>query len=105
MTLHDSHKIPKIVTQLLMACLTVLSFVQGNIVYHGPNEDTLRYFSGIGYECEAHNNPPDFFLDVINGDSTAVRVTQSGKSNGIMLSGNRCFLICGIISSSVLSMT
>jgi hypothetical protein len=27
----------------------------------------------IGYECEAHNNPPDFFLDVINGDSTAVK--------------------------------
>ena len=27
----------------------------------------------IGYTCEAHNNPPDFFLDVINGDSTAVK--------------------------------
>ena len=21
-----------------------------------------------GYDCERHNNPPDFFLDVINGD-------------------------------------
>ena len=29
-------------------------------------------FLFIGYVCEAHNNPADFFLDVINGDSTAV---------------------------------
>jgi len=32
-----------------------------------------------GYECEEHNNPPDFFLDVINGDSTAVQAIQSGN--------------------------
>ena len=25
-----------------------------------------------GYQCEEHNNPPDFFLDVINGDSSAL---------------------------------
>ena len=25
-----------------------------------------------GYPCQEHNNPPDFFLDVINGDPTAV---------------------------------
>jgi len=25
-----------------------------------------------GYVCEQYNNPPDFFLDVINGDCTAV---------------------------------
>ena len=29
--------------------------------------------NSLGYECEAHNNPPDFFLDVINGDSSAVQ--------------------------------
>jgi ATP-binding cassette subfamily G (WHITE) protein 2 len=33
----------------------------------------------IGYECEEHNNPPDFFLDVINGDSTAVQQMQINK--------------------------
>lgn len=25
-----------------------------------------------GFTCEPHNNPADFFLDVINGDSSAV---------------------------------
>ena len=29
-----------------------------------------------GYKCQEHNNPADFFLDVINGDSTAL---QSNK--------------------------
>ncbi|MEQ2186659.1 hypothetical protein GOODEAATRI_030822, partial [Goodea atripinnis] len=28
------------------------------------------------YTCEAHNNPADFFLDVINGDSTAVTLNS-----------------------------
>ena len=34
-----------------------------------------------GYECEAHNNPPDFFLDVINGESSAVRPTDGESSH------------------------
>uniref|UniRef100_A0A8C7KJP7 Broad substrate specificity ATP-binding cassette transporter ABCG2 n=1 Tax=Oncorhynchus kisutch TaxID=8019 RepID=A0A8C7KJP7_ONCKI len=28
------------------------------------------------YACEAHNNPADFFLDVINGDSTATAMNK-----------------------------
>ena len=26
----------------------------------------------VGYRCDPHNNPPDFFLDVINGDTAAL---------------------------------
>ncbi|KFP24592.1 ATP-binding cassette sub-family G member 2, partial [Colius striatus] len=29
-----------------------------------------------GYECEPFNNPADFFLDIINGDSTAVSASK-----------------------------
>ncbi|MBN3295815.1 ABCG2 protein, partial [Amia calva] len=32
------------------------------------------------YVCESYNNPPDFFLDVINGDSTAVTTSRAGPS-------------------------
>uniref|UniRef100_A0A8C7N6R2 Broad substrate specificity ATP-binding cassette transporter ABCG2 n=1 Tax=Oncorhynchus kisutch TaxID=8019 RepID=A0A8C7N6R2_ONCKI len=53
----------------LFDSLTLL--VSGKQVYHGPAQNALDYFSDIGYACEAHNNPADFFLDVINGDSTA----------------------------------
>uniref|UniRef100_A0A4W5RAJ1 ATP binding cassette subfamily G member 2 (JR blood group) n=1 Tax=Hucho hucho TaxID=62062 RepID=A0A4W5RAJ1_9TELE len=52
----------------LFNSLTLL--VSGKQVYHGPAQNALDYFADIGYACEAHNNPADFFLDVINGDST-----------------------------------
>uniref|UniRef100_H2YBJ5 ABC transporter domain-containing protein n=1 Tax=Ciona savignyi TaxID=51511 RepID=H2YBJ5_CIOSA len=50
--------------------LTLLSL--GRLIYHGPNEKVLPHFDALGYHCEEHNNPADFFLDVINGDSTAL---------------------------------
>ncbi|KAJ8269609.1 hypothetical protein COCON_G00122160 [Conger conger] len=51
----------------LFDSLTLL--VSGKQVFHGPAQDALDYFANIGYTCEPHNNPADFFLDVINGDS------------------------------------
>ncbi|XP_062311062.1 broad substrate specificity ATP-binding cassette transporter ABCG2 [Osmerus eperlanus] len=60
----------------LFDSLTLL--VSGKQVYHGPAQSALPYFSDIGYICEPHNNPADFFLDVINGDSTSLAL-NSGK--------------------------
>ncbi|XP_071829124.1 broad substrate specificity ATP-binding cassette transporter ABCG2-like isoform X2 [Apostichopus japonicus] len=67
----------------------------GNTVFHGPADKALDHFTSIGYICEPHNNPPDFFLDVINGDSTAVSAMNpdlemgkpSGKGDSIDLEG------------------
>ncbi|XP_075278862.1 broad substrate specificity ATP-binding cassette transporter ABCG2-like isoform X2 [Opisthocomus hoazin] len=64
----------------LFDSLTLLAL--GKVLYHGPAKQALEYFSSIGYECEPFNNPADFFLDVINGDSTAVadhRPVDAGK--------------------------
>ncbi|KAF4096253.1 broad substrate specificity ATP-binding cassette transporter ABCG2-like [Onychostoma macrolepis] len=58
----------------LFDSLTLL--VGGRMVYHGPAQDSLDYFRQIGYTCEPHNNPADFFLDVINGESTAVALNK-----------------------------
>ncbi|XP_073679175.1 broad substrate specificity ATP-binding cassette transporter ABCG2-like [Garra rufa] len=58
----------------LFDSLTLL--IGGRMVYHGPAQDTFDYFSQIGYTCEPHNNPADFFLDVINGDSTVVTLNK-----------------------------
>ncbi|XP_029985835.1 ATP-binding cassette sub-family G member 2-like [Sphaeramia orbicularis] len=63
----------------LFDSLTLL--VSGKQVYHGPAERALEYFSDIGYTCEPHNNPADFFLDVINGDSTAVVLSNMDKED------------------------
>ena len=46
------------------------------------NHPFIFLFLLPGYECEAHNNPPDFFLDVINGDTIvgrAIRDPDDGK--------------------------
>ncbi|NXV81779.1 ABCG2 protein, partial [Atlantisia rogersi] len=58
----------------LFDSLTLLAL--GKVLYHGPAKQALEYFSSIGYECEPFNNPADFFLDIINGDSTAVAANK-----------------------------
>ncbi|XP_034713209.1 broad substrate specificity ATP-binding cassette transporter ABCG2-like [Etheostoma cragini] len=63
----------------LFDSLTLL--VTGKMVYHGPAQTALDYFSDIGYTCEPHNNPADFFLDIINGDSTAVALNSTDKED------------------------
>ncbi|NXG40106.1 ABCG2 protein, partial [Dromaius novaehollandiae] len=60
----------------LFDSLTLLAL--GKVLYHGPAMQALEYFRSIGYECEPFNNPADFFLDVINGDSTAVAASKEG---------------------------
>uniref|UniRef100_A0AAX7UF96 ABC transporter domain-containing protein n=1 Tax=Astatotilapia calliptera TaxID=8154 RepID=A0AAX7UF96_ASTCA len=79
---------PRYTIYRLFDSLTLL--VNGHQVYHGPARSALEYFSG--YTCEPHNNPADFFLDVINGDSTAV-VLNSGKTEGVCHRGYNLTLI------------
>ncbi|XP_061889176.1 broad substrate specificity ATP-binding cassette transporter ABCG2d isoform X2 [Entelurus aequoreus] len=64
----------------LFDSLTLL--VAGKMVYHGPAQSALDYFANIGYSCEAHNNPADFFLDVINGDFTVTSMSKVDISEG-----------------------
>ncbi|XP_058496476.1 broad substrate specificity ATP-binding cassette transporter ABCG2d [Solea solea] len=54
---------------------TLTLLVSGRMVYHGPALNALDYFANIGYPCEPHNNPADFFLDVINGHFTGTAMT------------------------------
>lgn len=54
----------------LFDSLTLLA--SGRLMFHGPAQEALGYFESAGYHCESYNNPADFFLDVINGDSSAV---------------------------------
>ncbi|KAK7930538.1 hypothetical protein WMY93_006933 [Mugilogobius chulae] len=74
----------------LFDSLTLL--VSGKMAYHGPAPNALDYFASIGYSCEPHNNPADFFLDVINGNSTAramIKLQGSGDVDFEELSGSR----------------
>ncbi len=61
-------------------CLCCPDCVQGVIQrrsVHFPRCFSFKLrLSCSGYECEPHNNPPDFFLDVLNGESSAVKATR-----------------------------
>nr|XP_021590385.1 broad substrate specificity ATP-binding cassette transporter ABCG2-like [Ictidomys tridecemlineatus] len=63
----------------LFDSLTILA--SGKLMYHGPAQKALEYFKSAGYHCEHLNNPSDFFLDVINGDSPA-EVTAMQEEGG-----------------------
>ena len=45
--------------------------------------DKLNFFSG--YQCESFNNPPDFFLDLINGDLESTRSMSIGECGSLIL--------------------
>ncbi|NWW32649.1 ABCG2 protein, partial [Panurus biarmicus] len=63
----------------LFDSLTLLA--AGRVLYHGPAQQAIEHFQSIGYQCEPYNNPADFFLDVINGDSTAVAMNKADECN------------------------
>ncbi|XP_004848110.1 ATP-binding cassette sub-family G member 2 [Heterocephalus glaber] len=54
----------------LFDSLTLLA--SGKLVFHGPAQEAVQYFTSADYHCEPYNNPADFFLDVICGGSSVV---------------------------------
>ncbi|RMC13650.1 hypothetical protein DUI87_08727 [Hirundo rustica rustica] len=65
----------------LFDTLTLLA--AGRVLYHGPAQQAIEHFQSLGYQCEPYNNPADFFLDVINGDSTAVAMNKADESKTV----------------------
>ncbi|OBS57053.1 hypothetical protein A6R68_11822, partial [Neotoma lepida] len=48
----------------------------GKVMYHGPAREALEYFKSTGYKYDSHNNPADFFLDIITGSFSAILDTE-----------------------------
>nr|KAF6498719.1 hypothetical protein HJG59_000069 [Molossus molossus] len=61
----------------LFDSLTLLA--SGRLMFHGPAQEALKYFASAGHHCEPYNNPADFFLDVINGDSSAMILNRENR--------------------------
>ncbi|XP_062517801.1 broad substrate specificity ATP-binding cassette transporter ABCG2-like [Corticium candelabrum] len=38
---------------------------KGHCVYHGSMNHSIEYFKQLGFTCEEHDNPADFFMDVM----------------------------------------
>lgn len=54
--------------------------VGGRTVYQGPCQGALPYFRGIGFQMDEHENPADWFMDVISGKMSNARIPHSEPS-------------------------
>ncbi|CAH8533250.1 unnamed protein product [Schistosoma guineensis] len=71
---------PKYSIYKLFDTLTLI--YRGQIIYHGlAKKEPIRYFGRLGYVCENHNNPPDFFMDVIHGEC----LRQHGNTSDVQI--------------------
>ncbi|KAJ2888988.1 hypothetical protein FB639_000236 [Coemansia asiatica] len=46
----------------------VILLSQGRLVYFGPTSESISYFASIGYQCPVHENPADYFVDLMTLD-------------------------------------
>ncbi|KAJ2007027.1 hypothetical protein GGI04_000986 [Coemansia thaxteri] len=46
----------------------VILLSQGRVVYFGPTSTAIEYFANIGYQCPVHENPADYFTDLMTLD-------------------------------------
>ncbi|CAH8538290.1 unnamed protein product [Schistosoma bovis] len=71
---------PKYSIYKLFDTLTLI--YRGQIIYHGlAKKEPIGYFGRLGYVCENHNNPPDFFMDVIHGEC----LRQHGNTSDVQI--------------------
>ncbi|CAI2730458.1 unnamed protein product [Schistosoma spindalis] len=58
---------PKYSIYRLFDRLTIIS--NGQMIYHGPGgQNPILHFENCGYFIEGHNNPADFFMDILHGE-------------------------------------
>ncbi|CAK7315980.1 broad substrate specificity ATP-binding cassette transporter ABCG2 [Vulpes vulpes] len=74
----------------LFDSLTLLA--AGKLMFHGPAQEALGFFASVGYHCEPYNNPADFFLDVINGDSSAVVLNREDQEGEVKVTEEPSFI-------------
>eukprot|EP01040_Poterioochromonas_malhamensis_P012286 gene12287-13438_t len=46
--------------------ITILS--QGKVMYSGPVEDMVTYFSSLGFPCPPNDNPAEYYVDLVSVD-------------------------------------
>ncbi|EGW14410.1 ATP-binding cassette sub-family G member 3 [Cricetulus griseus] len=70
----------------IFRCFDSLTLVaSGKVMFHGPAQEALEYFTSAGYNYDSLNNPADFFLDIISGGSSAILDTEEDCHEGLPL--------------------
>ncbi|KAJ1808844.1 hypothetical protein LPJ56_003918 [Coemansia sp. RSA 2599] len=63
----------------------VILLSQGSVVYFGPTAESISYFASIGYQCPVHENPADFFVDLMTLDYRSKETLSSSKERVVSL--------------------
>ncbi|KAL3309585.1 ATP-binding cassette sub- G member 2 [Cichlidogyrus casuarinus] len=85
---------PKYSIYKLFDSLTLVC--KGNLVYHGAaGKYAINYFNRLGYRCEEHDNPTDFFMDILHGEASSINSSdQPSQSNSLRIFNLAQFRIC-----------
>ncbi|KAI9503814.1 hypothetical protein GGI25_005786 [Coemansia spiralis] len=74
----------------------VILLSQGRVVYFGPTATAIQYFADMGYQCPVHENPADYFVDIMTLDYRSEESLAKSKEQVKLLadkfeeySGNR----------------
>ncbi|GFO03833.1 ATP-binding cassette sub-family g member 8-like [Plakobranchus ocellatus] len=79
--------------------LMILS--SGSVVYDGPANQMVDYFTSLGFPCPEHTNPCDFYIDLATVDPTSREREQ--KSREIIHSLHDAFSASAHASAEVVS--
>merc|ERR1711988_1595038 len=54
----------------------IILLSKGQVVYHGPRVNMIKYFGELGIHCPPNNNPADFFIEEISVDPANVEASM-----------------------------
>ncbi|KAJ1720063.1 hypothetical protein LPJ53_005263 [Coemansia erecta] len=58
----------------------VILLSQGQLVYFGPTSASIEYFASIGHQCPVHENPADYFVDLMTLDYRSEEALAQSKA-------------------------
>ena len=51
----------------------------GHVIYHGPRDQVVPYFAGIGYPCPKDTNPAEFLIDLVSSSDSQLSPSTNGR--------------------------
>ena len=51
----------------------------GHVIYHGPRDQVIPYFAGMGYPCPADTNPAEFIIDLVSSTDSLTSPSKNGR--------------------------
>lgn len=52
----------------------------GQVVFHGPRQEALSYFSRRGFPCPSNTNPAEHMIDLVSVDYTSSEATKESEA-------------------------